>query len=95
HKLIKQHNYKEVFEPFNKLQPPTNSLHTLALLGDDLKETFYVKAIVFPSAEFWGLITYSVSLVEECQDLSVPETLLYKDMVVFRVAPCIFIPCTQ
>lgn len=24
-----------------------------------------------------------------------PETLVYKDSVVFRVAPCIFIPSTQ
>ena len=26
---------------------------------------------------------------------SIPETLVYKDMVVFRVAPCIFVPSTQ
>lgn len=26
---------------------------------------------------------------------SIPETLVYKDTVVFRVAPCVFIPSTQ
>lgn len=26
---------------------------------------------------------------------SIPETLVYKDTVVFRVAPCVFMPSTQ
>uniref|UniRef100_A0A2K5QPT4 Protein-arginine deiminase n=1 Tax=Cebus imitator TaxID=2715852 RepID=A0A2K5QPT4_CEBIM len=80
---------------FELVLGPSQHAYTLALLRDHLKETFYFKAMVFPSAEFSGLITYSVSLVEESQDPLIPETLLYKDTVVFRVAPCIFIPCTQ
>ncbi|XP_008046441.1 protein-arginine deiminase type-6, partial [Carlito syrichta] len=74
---------------------PGQHSYTLALLGDHLKETLYVEAIEFPSASFSGLISYSASLVEDSQDLSVPETPVYQDTVVFRVAPCIFVPSTQ
>lgn len=36
------------------------------------------------------------SLMGACVTLqSIPETLVYKDTVVFRVAPCIFTPSTQ
>uniref|UniRef100_G1R8C6 Inactive protein-arginine deiminase type-6 n=1 Tax=Nomascus leucogenys TaxID=61853 RepID=G1R8C6_NOMLE len=86
---------KDNSSTFELVLGPGQHAYTLALLGSHLKETFYVEAIAFPSAEFSGLISYSVSLVEESQDPSIPETLLYKDTVVFRVAPCVFIPCTQ
>lgn len=42
--------------------------YTLAPLDSHLKETFYVEATEFPSASFSGLISYSVSLVEESRD---------------------------
>ncbi|XP_010343836.1 inactive protein-arginine deiminase type-6 [Saimiri boliviensis] len=86
---------KDDSSTFELVLGPSQHAYTLALLGDHLKETFYLEAMVFPSAEFSGLITYSVSLVEESEDPLIPETPLYKDTVVFRVAPCIFIPCTQ
>uniref|UniRef100_G3RGX7 Protein-arginine deiminase n=1 Tax=Gorilla gorilla gorilla TaxID=9595 RepID=G3RGX7_GORGO len=86
---------KDDSSTFELVLGPDQHVYTLALLGNHLKETFYVEAIAFPSAEFSGLISYSVSLVEESQDPSIPETVLYKDTVVFRVAPCVFIPCTQ
>nr|XP_044625742.1 protein-arginine deiminase type-6 isoform X3 [Equus asinus] len=74
---------------------PGRHTYTLPPLESPLKETFYVEAVEFPSASFSGLIAYSVCLVEEPPDPSIPETLVYKDTVVFRVAPCIFIPSTQ
>ncbi|XP_037354834.1 protein-arginine deiminase type-6 isoform X1 [Talpa occidentalis] len=85
---------------FQVVLGPGQHTYTFPLLEDHLKEdhlkeTFYVEAIEFPSADFSGLISYSVSLVEESQDLSIPETLVYKDTVVFRVAPCVFMPSTQ
>ncbi|XP_025242884.1 protein-arginine deiminase type-6 [Theropithecus gelada] len=86
---------KDNSSTFELVLGPGQHAYTLALLGNHLKETFYVEAIAFPSAEFSGLISYSASLVEESQDPSIPETLLYKDTVVFRVAPCVFVPCTQ
>ncbi|XP_055978550.1 protein-arginine deiminase type-6 [Sorex fumeus] len=69
--------------------------YTFATLEDNWNETFYVEATEFPSDSFSGLISYSMSLVEKSQDPSVPETVVYKDTVVFRVAPCIFTPSTQ
>lgn len=47
---------------------PGRHTYTFAPLEDPLKETFYVEAVEFPSADFSGLISYSVSLVEESQD---------------------------
>ncbi|XP_006914370.1 protein-arginine deiminase type-6 [Pteropus alecto] len=81
--------------PFELVLGPGQHTYTFAPLESHLKETFYVEAIEFPSADFSGLISYSVSLVEESQDPSIPETLVHKDTVVFRVAPCIFTPSTQ
>uniref|UniRef100_A0A8C2NBQ6 Protein-arginine deiminase n=1 Tax=Capra hircus TaxID=9925 RepID=A0A8C2NBQ6_CAPHI len=84
---------------FELVLGPDQHTYTLAPQWDDrkgtLKETFYVEALEFPSASFSGLISFSASLVEESQDPLVPETVLYKDTVLFRVAPCIFAPTTQ
>ncbi|KAM5320138.1 inactive protein-arginine deiminase type-6 [Glossophaga mutica] len=80
---------------FELVLGPGQPTHTFSLLENSFQETFYVEATEFPSASFSGLISFSLSLVEESQDLSVPETLVYKDTVVFRVAPCIFTPSTQ
>ncbi|XP_036112954.1 protein-arginine deiminase type-6 [Molossus molossus] len=74
---------------------PGQHTYTFAPLESRLTETFYVEATEFPSASFSGLISYSVSLVQEAPALSIPETLVHRDTVVFRVAPCIFIPSTQ
>ncbi|XP_066121260.1 protein-arginine deiminase type-6 [Saccopteryx bilineata] len=80
---------------FELVLGPGRHTYDFAPLESHLNETFYVEATEFPSASFSGLISYSVSLVEESQDPSIPETLVYKDTVVFRVAPCIFTPSTQ
>ncbi|XP_037010684.2 protein-arginine deiminase type-6 [Artibeus jamaicensis] len=80
---------------FELVLGPDQHSHTFPPLESNLQETFYVEATEFPSASFSGLISFSLSLLEESQDPSIPETLVYKDTVVFRVAPCIFIPSTQ
>ncbi|XP_045883033.1 protein-arginine deiminase type-6 [Meles meles] len=80
---------------FELLLGPGQPTYTLTPLENPLKETFYVEAVEFPSASFSGLVSYSVSLLEESEDPSIPETLVYKDTVVFRVAPCVFTPSTQ
>uniref|UniRef100_G3T650 Protein-arginine deiminase n=1 Tax=Loxodonta africana TaxID=9785 RepID=G3T650_LOXAF len=80
---------------FELVLGPGQHTYTLAPLEDHLKKTFYIEAMEFPSADFSGLISYSVSLVDESQDPLIPEALVYKDTVVFRVAPCIFTPSTQ
>ncbi|XP_014928435.2 protein-arginine deiminase type-6 [Acinonyx jubatus] len=86
---------KDSSSTFEVLLGPGQHTCTFAPLENHLKETFYVEAAEFPSADFSGLISYSVSLVQESPDPSIPETLVYKDTVVFRVAPCVFIPSTQ
>lgn len=58
---------------FELVLGPGQHAYTLALLGNHLKETFYIEAIAFPSAEFSGLISYSASLVEESQDPVCPH----------------------
>ncbi|KAK1340439.1 hypothetical protein QTO34_019009 [Cnephaeus nilssonii] len=80
---------------FDLVLGPGWHTYNFAPLEGPLKETFYVEATEFPSANFSGLISYSVCLVEKSENAPIPETLVYKDTVVFRVAPCIFIPSTQ
>lgn len=58
---------------FEVLLGPGQCTYTFAPLENNLKETFYVEAIEFPSADFSGLISYSVSLVEEPQDPVGPQ----------------------
>ncbi|XP_007459320.1 PREDICTED: protein-arginine deiminase type-6 [Lipotes vexillifer] len=86
---------KDSASTFELVLGPDQHTYNLAPVEDDLEETFYVEALEFPSASFSGLISYSASLVEESQDLSIPETVVYKDTVVFRVAPCVFVSSTQ
>ncbi|XP_068393840.1 protein-arginine deiminase type-6 [Eschrichtius robustus] len=86
---------KDSSSTFELVLGPDQHTYNLAPVEDDLEETFYVEALEFPSASFSGLISYSVSLLEESPDPSIPETVVYKDTVVFRVAPCVFVPSTQ
>ncbi|XP_028609870.1 protein-arginine deiminase type-6 [Grammomys surdaster] len=74
---------------------PNKPVHILPTSERRGKETFYLEATEFPSASFSGLISFSVSLIEKAHSQSIPETPLYKDTVVFRVAPYIFMPSTQ
>ncbi|XP_023683319.2 protein-arginine deiminase type-2 isoform X1 [Paramormyrops kingsleyae] len=54
---------------------------------------FYVEGLRFPDRDFDGLVTVSLSLLEPCsQDF--PETPIFTDKVVFRVAPWIMTPNT-
>lgn len=53
---------------FELVLGPGQRTYAFAPRESHLKETFYVEAIEFPSANFSGLISYSVSLVEESQD---------------------------
>ncbi|XP_032743886.1 protein-arginine deiminase type-6 [Rattus rattus] len=74
---------------------PDKPFHILPTFDTRGKETFYIEATEFPSPSFSGLISFSVSLIEQAHDQLIPETPLYKDTVMFRVAPYIFLPSTQ
>ncbi|XP_006883663.1 PREDICTED: protein-arginine deiminase type-1 [Elephantulus edwardii] len=54
--------------------------------------SFYVEGLAFPDADFLGLVSFSVSLVDTG---TLPEAPLFTDTVTFRVAPWIMTPNTQ
>ncbi|XP_031232811.1 protein-arginine deiminase type-6 isoform X2 [Mastomys coucha] len=74
---------------------PNKPVHILPTFENRGKEIFYIEATEFPSSSFSGLISFSVSLIEKAHDKWIPEIPLYKDTVMFRVAPYIFMPSTQ
>ncbi|XP_048208047.1 protein-arginine deiminase type-6 [Perognathus longimembris pacificus] len=79
---------------FKLVLGPSQHAHAVSSLRS-VEKTLYVAAIDFPSSSFSGLVSFSVSLVEQPQESGIPETPIYKDTIVFRVAPCIFTPSTQ
>uniref|UniRef100_A0A8C3VU00 Protein-arginine deiminase n=1 Tax=Catagonus wagneri TaxID=51154 RepID=A0A8C3VU00_9CETA len=56
------------------------------------KISFYVEGLTFPDADFLGLVSLSVSLVDT---KILPEVPLFTDSVAFRMAPWIMTPNTQ
>nr|XP_057911938.1 protein-arginine deiminase type-2 isoform X1 [Doryrhamphus excisus]XP_057911939.1 protein-arginine deiminase type-2 isoform X1 [Doryrhamphus excisus] len=62
-------------------------------LGGAAEMNFYVEGLKFPDKDFDGLISISLSLLEPiCTGL--PETPIFTDTVMFRVAPWIMTPNT-
>ncbi|XP_075317759.1 protein-arginine deiminase type-2 [Odontesthes bonariensis] len=62
-------------------------------LGGKAEMNFYVEGLRFPDKDFDGLISINLSLLEPiCAGL--PETPIFTDKVVFRVAPWIMTPNT-
>ncbi|KAI3369810.1 hypothetical protein L3Q82_024638 [Scortum barcoo] len=62
-------------------------------LGGKAEMTFYVEGLRFPDKDFDGLIRISLSLLEPIGE-GLPETPIFTDKVVFRVAPWIMTPNT-
>ncbi|XP_035009001.1 protein-arginine deiminase type-2 isoform X1 [Hippoglossus stenolepis] len=62
-------------------------------LGDKAEMKFYVEGIRFPDKDFDGLIRINLSLLEPIST-GLPETPIFTDTVVFRVAPWIMTPNT-
>ncbi|VCX15781.1 unnamed protein product, partial [Gulo gulo] len=56
------------------------------------KISFFVEGLTFPDADFLGLVSLSVSLVDTG---TLPEVPLFTDTVAFRMAPWIMTPNTQ
>uniref|UniRef100_A0A670ZWK2 protein-arginine deiminase n=1 Tax=Pseudonaja textilis TaxID=8673 RepID=A0A670ZWK2_PSETE len=55
-----------------------------------VQTVFYVEGLKFPDIDFSGLVTFHASLLEP----GVPETSIFTDSLVFRVAPWIMTPNT-
>ncbi|XP_048206300.1 protein-arginine deiminase type-4-like [Perognathus longimembris pacificus] len=79
--------YKAVLGP----QKPS---HCLKLRGGQHRADFYVEGRAFADASFPGLVSLGVSLLDSSNP-ELPDTLLFQDSVVFRVAPWIMTPNTQ
>nr|XP_012618558.1 protein-arginine deiminase type-4 isoform X1 [Microcebus murinus] len=73
---------------------PGQPSHPLKLPGGRHSTDFYVEGLAFPDSDFPGLITLTVSLLDESNP-ELPGTLVFQDSVTFRVAPWIMTPNTQ
>ncbi|XP_062852683.1 protein-arginine deiminase type-2 [Trichomycterus rosablanca] len=62
-------------------------------LGGNAELVFYVEGLRFPDKDFDGLININLSLLEPITE-GIPETPIFTDKVVFRVAPWIMTPNT-
>ncbi|XP_036955901.1 protein-arginine deiminase type-2 isoform X2 [Acanthopagrus latus] len=62
-------------------------------LGGDAEMKFYVEGLRFPDRDFNGLVSINLSLLEPI-NTALPETPIFTDKVVFRVAPWIMTPNT-
>uniref|UniRef100_H3DLR8 Protein-arginine deiminase n=1 Tax=Tetraodon nigroviridis TaxID=99883 RepID=H3DLR8_TETNG len=62
-------------------------------LGGNAEVNFYVEGLRFTDKDFSGLISINLSVLEPISPL-VPETPIFTDKVVFRVAPWIMTPNT-
>ncbi|XP_029006189.1 protein-arginine deiminase type-2 isoform X2 [Betta splendens] len=62
-------------------------------LGGEAEMRFYVEGLRFPDKDFNGLISINLSLLEPVNE-GLPETPIFTDKVVFRVAPWIMTPNT-
>uniref|UniRef100_A0AAR2JDW7 Protein-arginine deiminase n=1 Tax=Pygocentrus nattereri TaxID=42514 RepID=A0AAR2JDW7_PYGNA len=63
-------------------------------LGGNSELEFFVEGLRFPDKDFEGLVTISLSLLEPSAQVDFPETPIFTDKVVFRVAPWIMTPNT-
>ncbi|XP_070812326.1 protein-arginine deiminase type-3-like [Pituophis catenifer annectens] len=68
------------------------SYHVKRNLGQ-VESIFYVEGLKFPDIDFSGLVTFHASLLEPAKK-EVPETSIFTDTLVFRVAPWIMTPNT-
>ncbi|XP_028369241.1 protein-arginine deiminase type-1 [Phyllostomus discolor] len=78
-------NYKQVLGP-------QHQSYEVERQPGERKISFYVEGLAFPDADFSGLVSLSVSLVDKA---ALVEVLIFTDTVAFRVAPWIMTPNTQ
>ncbi|XP_034061596.1 protein-arginine deiminase type-2-like [Gymnodraco acuticeps] len=88
---------QKLFSHFVKEYPLVLSNEVLSqevpYLGGISEMKFYVEGLRFPDKDFDGLISINLSLLEPIAD-GLPETPIFTDTAVFRVAPWIMTPNT-
>uniref|UniRef100_A0ACB8EE42 Protein-arginine deiminase type-2 n=1 Tax=Sphaerodactylus townsendi TaxID=933632 RepID=A0ACB8EE42_9SAUR len=67
--------------------------HVVKYTGGSAELEFFVEGLRFPDEGFNGLVTVHVSLLEKLAE-GIPQTPIFTDSVVFRVAPWIMTPNT-
>uniref|UniRef100_A0AAY4DG28 Protein-arginine deiminase n=1 Tax=Denticeps clupeoides TaxID=299321 RepID=A0AAY4DG28_9TELE len=92
-----RHPRRTLFSIFVKEFPVVLSSDVLSqevpYLGGTSEVEFFVEGLRFPDKDFEGLVTINLSLLEPCSE-NFPETPIFTDKVVFRVAPWIMTPNT-
>ncbi|XP_055253026.1 protein-arginine deiminase type-4-like isoform X1 [Moschus berezovskii] len=73
---------------------PERPSHPLELPGGRCSTHFYMEGLAFPDASFPGLVSLHLSLLDTSNP-ELPQSLIFQDSVVFRVAPWIMTPNTQ
>ncbi|XP_054435591.1 protein-arginine deiminase type-4 [Pteronotus mesoamericanus] len=73
---------------------PQQPSHPLELPGGQHSIDFYVEGLAFPDANFQGLVSLTISLLDVSKP-ELPKALVFQDSVTFRVAPWIMTPNTQ
>ncbi|XP_039084988.1 protein-arginine deiminase type-1 [Hyaena hyaena] len=79
-------------EDYKQVLGPQRLSYEVERQPGERKISFFVEGLAFPDADFSGLVSLSVSLVDMG---TLPEVPLFTDTVVFRVAPWIMTPNTQ
>lgn len=96
---VKYSNFAErlLYENFVKDYPLVLSSDVLSkevpYVGDDGELKFHVEGLRFPDKDFDGLVYINLSLLEPIAE-GIPETPIFTETVVFRVAPWIMTPNT-
>ncbi|XP_037355295.1 protein-arginine deiminase type-4 [Talpa occidentalis] len=73
---------------------PEQPSHSLSVPGGQHCARFYVEGLAFPDANFPGLISLTISLLD-MSNPELPKVPIFQDSVTFRVAPWIMTPNTQ
>ncbi|KAI4574389.1 hypothetical protein MJT46_003668 [Ovis ammon polii x Ovis aries] len=77
---------------YEQVLGPQHPSYEVARQPGERRIQLYVEGLSFPDANFLGLVSLSVSLVDT---KTLPEVPLFTDTVAFRVAPWIMTPNTQ
>ncbi|XP_076003259.1 protein-arginine deiminase type-2 isoform X2 [Genypterus blacodes] len=92
------HTFRSLFGFFEKRYPLVLSSEELSkevpYLGGTASMDFFVEGLRFPDKDFDGLITINLSVLEPVAS-GFPETPIFTDRVVFKMAPWIMTPNTQ
>ncbi|XP_047583220.1 protein-arginine deiminase type-1 isoform X2 [Lutra lutra] len=79
-------------EHYKQVLGPQRLSYEVERQQGEQKISFFVEGLTFPDADFLGLVSLSVSLVDTG---TLPEVPLFTDTVAFRMAPWIMTPNTQ